>query len=267
MSNNKPILTPVKREDFKENFGGNTAVENIDPLTFFSPLIEHFKKLAAGPYFWFVADVTTGKAKAAGGILEKIVNMKEADFINHPPDKLFMNMHPDDGPKLFAFTNHYISFVMSMPNERKTHVRPTIYTRLLSPEKKYKWAMIQYADHIWDAEGKIAYGLTLVTDISHIKKDGVAMMSILDSYDDSCQHFFCTDGKTLPDTSAQLPKLSQREIEVLRYLAIGNSSKQIAASLNIAIKTVDNHRQSLLRKTQTKSSGELVAYGINMGFI
>ena len=163
-----------------------------------------------------------------------------------------------------AFT---IFYIMDKTSERKKHIRPAIYIRLLSPEKVYKWTMIQYAENIWDAEGRIAYGLTLVTDISHIKKEGVAMMSILDSYEDHCQHFFCTDGKALPDSSTQLPKLSHREIEVLRYLAVGNSSKQIAAQLNIAVKTIDNHRQSLLKKTNSKSAGELVAYGINMGFI
>lgn len=54
---------------------------------------------------------------------------------------------------------------------------------------------------------------------------------------------------------------------MLRFLTIGYSSKQIAAELNIATKTIDNHRQNLLQKTNTKSSAELVAYGINLGFI
>lgn len=267
MRNHKEIITPVKREDFKENFGGNTTVENIDPLQYFKPLIEQFKKLAPGPYFWFVADTVKGIPLATGGVMEKIVAIKEAEFVNHPPDQLFMNMHPEDGPKLFAFTNYYISYIMQKTSQRKLCIRPTIYIRLLSPEKIYKWTMIQYAENILDAEGRIAYGLTLVTDISHIKKDGVAMMSILDSYDDSCQHFFCSDGNAVPNTEINIPKISPREIEVLRYLAIGNSSKQIASELNIAVKTVDNHRQSLLKKTKAKSSGELVAYGINMGFL
>lgn len=267
MSNNKPILTPVKREDFKEKFGGNSAVENIQPQEYFQPIIQLFKKLAAGPYFWFVADTAKGIVHSAGGMLERIIPVKLVDFVNHPPDQLFKSGHPEDITRLFAFTNYFISFFMGLPPERKPHVRPTIYVRLLNPEKIYKWNMVQYAENILDAEGRIAYGLTLVTDISHIKKEGVAMMSILDNYDDSCQHFFCADGNTLPDASAVLPKLSVREIEVLKYLAIGHSSKQIAAELNIAVKTIDNHRQNLLRKTNTKSSGELVAYGINMGYI
>ena len=265
--NNKPALTRIKREDFNESFGGNKAVEHIDPIAYFQPLVNQFKKLASGPYFWFVFDAAKGITIAAGGMLEKILNIRMEDLLNNPPDALLRNGHPEDIEKMFAFTNHYFSAIEGLTIERQQHIRPTIYIRQMSPEKIYKWTMIQYAENIMDADGRIAYGLTLVTDISHIKKDGVAMMSILDSYDESCQHFFCSDGKALPDTTIIIPKISAREIEVLRYLAIGNSSKQIATELNIAVKTVDNHRQSLLKKTNTKSSGELVAYGINMGFI
>jgi len=93
------------------------------------------------------------------------------------------------------------------------------------------------------------------------------MMSVLDTYDDSCQLFFCADGKAIADTATVIAKITPREIEVLRFLAIGYSSKQIAAELNIATKTIDNHRQNLLQKTNTKSSAELVVYGINKGFI
>ena len=263
----KPLLTPVKREDFKENFGGNTNIAHIRPEEHFSQTINYFKRLAPGPYFWFIADTTKGTMHAVGGMLKKILPIKEEEFVNNSAEILFRNSHPEDITRLFAFTNYWITYYMNLPPERKTQVRPTIYIRMLNPQQLYKWVMIQYADNIFDATGSIAYGLTLVTDISHIKKDGVAMMSILDAHDDSCQHFFCSDGVAVADENTVLPNISAREIEVLRFLAVGYSSKQIAAELNLSVKTVDNHRQSLLRKTNNKNTGELVAYGINMGFI
>ena len=267
MMNKKPVLTPVKREDFKENFGGNTDMGNIRPEEYFKSTINHFKRLAVGPYFWFVADTATGHMHSVGGMLEKILPLKEEEVVNNSAEILFRNSHPEDITRLFAFTNYWIAFFMNLPPERKAQVRPTIYIRMLNPQMLYKWIMIQYADNIFDSEGRIAYGLTLVTDISHIKKEGVAMMSVLDAHDDSCQLFFCSDGNAVPDTDTILPNISPREIEVLRFLAVGYSSKQIATELNLAVKTVDNHRQNLLRKTNNKNTGELVAYGINMGFI
>jgi DNA-binding CsgD family transcriptional regulator len=267
MDTKKPTITPVNREDFDLHFGRKKGLSDINLEVFFAPAINQFKKLAVGRYCWFIADAEKGIPLFAGGMFEKIVPIKIEDFVNHSPEILFKNAHPEDIMRLFAFTNHWISFFMSLTAERKMNVRPTIYIRLLSPGNLYKWVMIQYAEHLLDADGNIAYGLTLITDISHIKKDGVAMMSVLDTSDESCQLFFCADGKAIAGMDEPLPKISQREIEVLRLLAAGNSSKQIAAELNIAIKTIDNHRQNLLLKTKTKSSAELVAYGINMGFI
>lgn len=66
--------------------------------------------------------------------------------------------------------------------------------------------MIQYADSTEGSTGKILYGHTLETDISHIKKDANAQMSILDTYNETCQTFFCTDGKFLPMKIIRYPK-------------------------------------------------------------
>jgi len=131
----------------------------------------------------------------------------------------------------------------------------------------YYWVMVQYPDGILDSDNQFAYGLVIVSDISHIKKEGKPMMSILDTYDDSCQQFFCLDGKNLTGPDYVLPKLTPREIEILHYLAIGYSSKQIASQLNVSIKTIDNHRQNMLHKTFSKSSAELVNYCISMGYV
>jgi DNA-binding CsgD family transcriptional regulator len=56
-------------------------------------------------------------------------------------------------------------------------------------------------------------------------------------------------------------------MEVIGFLAIGYCSKQIDAEIKIAVNTVDNHRQSMLKKTNSKSTGELVNFAIKAGFV
>ncbi len=51
--------------------------------------------------------------------------------------------------------------------------------------------------------------------------------------------------------------LSPREHEVMKLLAIGQSTKQIASQLQISIKTVDNHRASVLEKMQVDNTAQL----------
>ncbi len=57
-------------------------------------------------------------------------------------------------------------------------------------------------------------------------------------------------------------RLTHRELEVLKFIAQGFSSKQIADKLFISENTVANHRRNMLRKRGAKSSAELVSSNI-----
>ncbi len=56
--------------------------------------------------------------------------------------------------------------------------------------------------------------------------------------------------------------LSNREREVLRWLACGENTKHIAVLLQISPKTVETHRQHLMRKLGTNNIPTLVRYAI-----
>lgn len=56
--------------------------------------------------------------------------------------------------------------------------------------------------------------------------------------------------------------LTSREIEILKLLADGKPSKEIALILNLSIKTVDACRRRLMRKLSVQSIAELVKYAI-----
>jgi len=63
----------------------------------------------------------------------------------------------------------------------------------------------------------------------------------------------------------QSPRLSERETEVLRLVAKGLSSRQVAARLMISHRTVENHVQSTLGKLQLANRVELARYAIEHG--
>jgi DNA-binding NarL/FixJ family response regulator len=56
--------------------------------------------------------------------------------------------------------------------------------------------------------------------------------------------------------------LTPRERGVVQLIAEGNSNRQIAAVLNISIKTVETHRSAVMRKLNLSSSASLVRYAI-----
>jgi len=62
-------------------------------------------------------------------------------------------------------------------------------------------------------------------------------------------------------------KLSQRESQVLRLLAEGNCTKEVAALLNISSKTVETYRLNLMKKLKITNVVNLVKYAIREGII
>ena len=62
-------------------------------------------------------------------------------------------------------------------------------------------------------------------------------------------------------------RLSPREAEVLNMILAGQRLKEIAAKLDISVKTVTTHRSRLLRKLGLEDNLGLFRYGIRQGLI
>jgi two-component system response regulator NreC len=69
------------------------------------------------------------------------------------------------------------------------------------------------------------------------------------------------------EEKANLDGLTDREHEVLTYLAEGANNEKIAAALVISPKTVERHRENIMRKLNMHSRAELVRYAIRKGII
>jgi len=75
-------------------------------------------------------------------------------------------------------------------------------------------------------------------------------------------------GRHKPDATTEPGStLSARQLEILQLLAEGNSNKQIAAALNISIRTVESHRHHIMRKMEFQTFSELVRFAVRHNFI
>lgn len=68
-------------------------------------------------------------------------------------------------------------------------------------------------------------------------------------------------------SKSQAAPLSSREMEVLQLIAEGSANKQIAAELGICVKTVEKHRDHLMRKLDIHDTASLTRYAIETGII
>ncbi len=100
--------------------------------------------------------------------------------------------------------------------------------------------------------------------------------SILKLFDDT---FFITDdisivvqkiNKTYNGNTPDLSDdeyLSEREMEVLKWLAQGLSNKEIADKLNLSIHTINTHRKNIMDKTGIRSLAGLTIYAVSKGIV
>jgi DNA-binding NarL/FixJ family response regulator len=71
--------------------------------------------------------------------------------------------------------------------------------------------------------------------------------------------------EALSSLLAPAPSLTQRQREVLRLVAEGRSAKEIAASLDIAVKTAQFHKTNIMTRLGIRNTAELIKYAIDHG--
>jgi two-component system, NarL family, response regulator NreC len=63
------------------------------------------------------------------------------------------------------------------------------------------------------------------------------------------------------------PVISERETSVLRLMALGHSNKEIAAALDIAVKTVEVHKANGMRKLNLRGRIDIIRFAVLNGWL
>ena len=71
----------------------------------------------------------------------------------------------------------------------------------------------------------------------------------------------------VPDRSAALEPLSERERDILQLLALGYTNQEIGRKRYISVRTVDTHRAHIMRKLGLETRAELVLFALANGLL
>jgi DNA-binding NarL/FixJ family response regulator len=66
------------------------------------------------------------------------------------------------------------------------------------------------------------------------------------------------ENSTTTTTDGIYLQITKKEKEILNYIIKGQSSRQIAENMKLSIRTVDNHRANMMKKTKAKNTADLV---------
>jgi DNA-binding NarL/FixJ family response regulator len=81
------------------------------------------------------------------------------------------------------------------------------------------------------------------------------------------RRIFLEHAKDAAEGRSPLAELTPRQLEVLRMIAAGHTTKDIARQLKISVKTVESHRASLMERLNIHEVAGLVRYAIRMGLV
>ena len=70
-----------------------------------------------------------------------------------------------------------------------------------------------------------------------------------------------------PETVGPPDDLTERELEVLRQIALGHTNAEIAERLYLSVRTVESHRAHIQQKLRRSSRAELVRYALDHGLV
>jgi two-component system, NarL family, response regulator NreC len=61
--------------------------------------------------------------------------------------------------------------------------------------------------------------------------------------------------------------LTERELEILRLIALGHTNSEIGGQLYLSVRTIESHRAHIQQKTRRSTRAELVRYALDHGFV
>jgi DNA-binding NarL/FixJ family response regulator len=73
--------------------------------------------------------------------------------------------------------------------------------------------------------------------------------------------------QTAPGVNCDPAILSDREVEIIRLIASGLTTKEIANTLYRSSHTISTHRKNIMRKLNLRTSSELMVFAMNAGLV
>ena len=112
-----------------------------------------------------------------------------------------------------------------------------------------------------------ALGYVLKQSVSEDLLDAIRAASRGSLYLSSEVSHILSDGTLTQKPKNALDRLSPREREVLQQIVAGKSTKEIAASLNTSVKTIEKQRRDAMRKLDADNIASLVRIRMDLGLV
>ncbi|MHA3789949.1 LuxR C-terminal-related transcriptional regulator [Flavobacterium hauense] len=170
-------------------------------------------------------------------------------------------IHPEDLPHYLNFEVAITNFFNGMSGERLFKYKVQHDFRLRKADGTYIRILNQFVIIEHDANNVRTFIIN--TDISHLKKDLKPVLSFIGMEGEPS--YYNVDVQNIFKPTK--PFFTNREKDILRALAKGMNSVEISEAFCISKHTVDSHRKNMLKKTDAKSTSEILGIAYNNGWV
>ena len=213
------------------------------------------------PVVSFVFDLRTQQFTFISSNTKEIFGYDAALFTDHGQHFLNQIRHPADLASTWKLLKKIWSFIIAVPPTSRAQFKFNLDYRVVKPTGEEVRILEQIAVLQQDSKGNITHILGICNEITSWKKSCQQIASVISSLDHTVVFFTSDEHEHHP----ALTVLSKRELEIVRLLAQGYSSKCIADKLFISFHTVNTHRQHMIEKTKTRNTGELIQFASSRG--
>ncbi|MEZ0450718.1 LuxR C-terminal-related transcriptional regulator [Sphingobacterium thalpophilum] len=216
--------------------------------------------LSIGPFYYYVINVADNSIHQ---IHENLLPILGAKAYPKTVKDIIDYIHPNDLEFVFEAEKATLVKMESMGFGKGRLFRTSYCFRMRTADGSYRLFHHQGIHLGQNDAGRITTALNIHTDIHHITdiNNKLVLIKAIGERD------YCQVDLSQTTAKRQPPELSRREMEILRLLAQGFTSQQIAESLFISPQTVRVHRKNLLKKTESSNSGCLIKKSIEFGLL
>lgn len=217
-----------------------------------------------GPFYFYVIDFAEMRLQHVSPSIRDIHGLD--------PDKVAFQeildrMHPEDmdfvsRAEAKAFE---LAYEQLAPGEL-TKYKVSYCFRLKTADGSFRLFNHQAIVLTTDEEGRIGKALNIHTDISHLTETNNYRLSMIGLL--GAPSFLNINPQQEATAEAGNESIfSEREMEIIRLMSQGLTSRDIAGQLSIAANTVKNHRKNILQKADCRNAGQLITKCITDGLL
>ncbi len=221
---------------------GFEGISRLDPF-----MIDMEGTLRNGNQFFYIADLLKISILFTSWGSQKVIGVGPEQV---DPSTFFVRANPEDQDQLNRAQAKLYKMGQELFIKQKGVAIVSVQIREQNGEGEYIDFLLQTYS-FYDGTHKTVFTLIVATDLSPFQLGSES------------HHYYAGDDPGMfryPDASLlkEGHPFSYRELEILKLIATGMGSEQIADALFISVNTVDTHRRNILKKAKGTTTHEIV---------